>query len=59
MAIILSGMVCFSYSCKKEHHTVTRGFYYWKSIYRPSAYELKTLGKLQVHKMYIRFFDVD
>jgi len=48
-------------SCTREHrhHAVTRGMYYWKTVYKPTAYELDRLRQLQVHKMYIRVFDVD
>ncbi len=50
---------CLYISCSKAHHTVTRGFYYWKTAYKPTGYEIKRLGQLQVRNMYIRMFDVD
>lgn len=46
-------------SCDRNHHTVTRGFYYWKTIYRPAPFELIKLRELNVSKLYIRLFDVD
>ncbi len=46
-------------SCHKQHHNVTRAFYYWKTIYRPTQFELTTLKQHSVKKMYVRFFDVD
>ncbi len=58
IAVLLFCMLCFP-SCKKRHHNVTRSFYYWKTIYRPTSYEIHVLHKLQVGKMYIRLFDVD
>ena len=58
-AIAVLCAFCFLYSCKRQHHNVTRGFYYWKTIYKPSAYEVDRLHNLQVQKMYLRLFDVD
>jgi hypothetical protein len=46
-------------SCTGSHHTVSRGFYWWKTVYKPSAYERSVLGNLEVHNMYLRLFDVD
>lgn len=46
-------------SCKKKHHVVNRGFYYWKTIYNPTQFETTTLQNLRVQTMYIRLFDVD
>jgi hypothetical protein len=57
--VLLLLLVFFTWSCTTKHHEVIRGFYYWKTIYRPSPYETDRLRKLQVHKMYLRFFDVD
>jgi len=51
--------VCSLCSCQRNHHTVTRAFYYWKTTYNPTTYELNALQQLQVQKMYIRLFDVD
>jgi hypothetical protein len=58
-AFTLLCVCCFLFACKKQHHKVTRGFYYWKTIYKPTAYELNKLRQLEVSKMYIRLFDVD
>ena len=56
-ALLLS--FCLLFACNRVHHNVTKGFYYWKTIYKPSEFERNTLQHLGVHKMYIRFFDVD
>ncbi len=40
-------------------HNCTRGFYYWKTIYNPTAFERNTLHGLGVQRMYLRLFDVD
>ncbi len=34
-------------------------FYYWKSVFRLSAKERKSLKELNVNRLYIKFFDVD
>ena len=59
MAIGVLTMLCLFLSCKKHHHTVIRGFYYWKTVYKPTAYEHEIMGKLQVRKMYTRLLDID
>ena len=56
-ALLLS--LCLLFACNRSHHNVTKGFYYWKTIYKTSQYERSTLQQLGVHKMYVRFFDVD
>lgn len=52
-------LAALALSCKKQHHNVTPGFYYWKTLYRPTGFELGTLRNLSVRKMYLRLFDVD
>lgn len=52
-------LLCCLPGCKHKHHVVTPGFYYWKTIYAPTAYELQTMQQLKVKTMYIRLFDVD
>lgn len=42
--------------CNKPYETA---FYYWKTTYKISAFEKEYLDKLQVKKLYVRFFDVD
>ncbi len=56
-ALLLS--LCLLCACNRSHHNVTKGFYYWKTTYKPSAFERNTLHQLGVRKMYVRFFDVD
>ena len=45
--------------CNKRHHTITRGFYYWRTGYALSAYERNRLRDIQVKALYLRCFDVD
>lgn len=59
ISFLLLCVSCFFSSCAKKHHDVTRGFYYWKTVYKPSPFELATLHQLSVRKLYVRFFDVD
>jgi len=42
-----------------KHHNVARGFYYWKTIYNPTAFERGKLHQMGVQKIYLRLFDVD
>lgn len=53
-------IVLFLAACRQadQPHTITRGFYYWKSNVDLTATEKNTLEKLQVKKLYIKFFDV-
>ena len=59
ITFLLCGILCLAASCDRKHHIVSRGFYYWKTVYKPSQFELATLHQLGVTKMYVRFFDVD
>ena len=52
-------LFCLLCACNRVHHNVTIGFYYWKTTFKPSEFERNTLHQLGVHKMYLRFFDVD
>lgn len=36
-----------------------RSFYYWKTVFRLSPNEHETLNKLSVHRLYVKFFDVE
>ncbi|AXY76252.1 hypothetical protein D3H65_20645 [Paraflavitalea soli] len=47
-------------ACRQANqpHTITRGFYYWKSNVDLNASEKNALDTLQVKKLYIKFFDV-
>ncbi len=39
--------------------TVSRAFYFWKSVYNPTPFEALVLDSLHCHCLYIKFFDVD
>jgi hypothetical protein len=55
-------IVCLTTACHqptRSPRTVEPAFYYWKSVYNPSAHEKKQLDTLKVRTLYIKFFDVD
>ena len=58
-AVLFTMVLLPVHSCKKKHHVVNRGFYYWKTTYSPTKYEKNALRNLKVQTMYIRLFDVD
>ncbi len=49
------------YSCNEKpiERKAERSFYYWKSVVKLTAFELKRLDSLQVKNIYLKFFDVD
>jgi hypothetical protein len=57
--ILLCCIFCSLTSCNRKHHNVSRGFYYWKTTYKPTQFELTSLHDLGVKKLYVRLFDVD
>jgi len=48
-------------SCRENRpeRKVDRAFYYWKSVFHLSATEVKKLDQLQVHTLYVKYFDVE
>jgi hypothetical protein len=47
-------------SCKeREERKVQRSFYYWKTVFHLSPTEQQTLNRLSVHRLYVKFFDVE
>ncbi|WP_121352299.1 hypothetical protein [Flavisolibacter nicotianae] len=47
-------------SCKeREERKVQRSFYYWKTAFHLSPGEHETLNRLSVHRLYVKFFDVE
>lgn len=57
--LLILFLLCFISCDKKPVHNVTRGIYYWKTVYNPTPYEKETLSKLQSQTIYLRLFDVD
>lgn len=51
----------FTFSCQKETtpKDVSRGIYYWKSGFKLTETERKTLDACKIKKLYIKAFDVD
>lgn len=58
--IVLFFGCCLLLGCKKHaHHSVVRGIYYWKTVFKPTSFELRTLNQLHISRLYVRFFDVE
>jgi hypothetical protein len=56
---ILLAMMILSASCSfKPPRSVSRSFYYWKSVFAMDKADLVALNALQVDRLYIKFFDV-
>lgn len=45
-------------ACGRQSHTVTRGFYYWKTNFSPTDYERKRLRDAGCSEIFLRCFDV-
>jgi hypothetical protein len=60
VAAFLYMIIYFVFSCTQKHpaRNIERSFYYWKSIFKLTDFEKKTLDSLQVKKIYLKFFDV-
>lgn len=43
---------------KPPHSSLKKAFYYWKTSFEPTAYELKKLDSFHCNTLYVRFFDV-
>ncbi|MEP6712172.1 MAG: hypothetical protein ABJA37_07150 [Ferruginibacter sp.] len=57
---LLSGFLVSSCNHKiKQQRTVTRSIYYWKSIFKLSAFEKQKLDSLKINTIYLKLFDVD
>ncbi len=59
--ILLPALIFFIFSCndKKVARTIEPSFYYWKSVFKLTAFEKQRLDSLNVKTIYIKFFDVD
>jgi hypothetical protein len=44
---------------KAQRHDLTPAIYHWKTTFSPTNFEQRTLNRLEVEKLYVRFFDVD
>ena len=61
MRFCLIFILIFSFSC--QHDTppkrVTRGIYYWKSVFKLSPEEQQMLDSCHVQKLYVKAYDLD
>lgn len=55
----LSFIILLSCHGNRPERKIDRAFYYWKSVFRLDATEVKKLKRLQVNTLYVKFFDVD
>ncbi len=58
--LLLCFGVCSFFSCNENRkaRTVEPAFYYWKSVFKLSAYEQQALDSLKIKTLYVKFFDV-
>jgi hypothetical protein len=56
--ILFGAIICLIFSCQQQEQP-TISFYYWKTIFRLSPKEKKTLTANEVKRLYIRYFDID
>ncbi len=54
---LLMSVLIFT-GCGRNSHTVTRGFYYWKTNFAPGSYERKRLMDAGCRDVFLRCFDV-
>ncbi len=61
MRFCLIFILIFSFSCQKETppKEITRGIYYWKSIFKLSNVERQMLDSCHIQKLYVKAFDLD
>lgn len=61
LSIVIACLPLF-YSCQppavKKERAVQRSFYYWRSVFKLSAFEKESVTQLQVNRLYVKFFDV-
>jgi hypothetical protein len=54
--LLLGAMVSCIHSPERK---VTRAFYYWKTVYKPTPYEQQRLSELNAQRTYLRLCDMD
>ena len=57
--LIVSGLLFLTFSCVQQPREVTASFYHWKSHFDLTEVEKNYCHHLNVHKLYVRLFDVD
>ncbi|RYY84538.1 MAG: hypothetical protein EOO15_19145 [Chitinophagaceae bacterium] len=56
LSLLLLSLILLS--CQKTERTVHRSFYYWKTVYDPTAKEKAALDSLDIDHLFVRLFDV-
>ena len=59
VAAIISVVIGIAGCAPRNHPVVSKAFYYWRTTFNPSAEELEYIRRLNVRKLYVRFFDID
>lgn len=54
--LLVAAMVSCTHSPNRK---VTRAFYYWKTVYKPTPYEQQRLSELKAQHTYLRLCDMD
>ncbi len=58
-SLMAGGLLLFYCRCSKQPREVTASFYHWKSDVHLTDFEKNYCQQLNVHKLYVRLFDVD
>jgi len=56
-ALVLFLLIALLMGCQRQEKSMI-AFYYWKTTFKLSAQEKKTLAQVNAKKLYIRYFDV-
>lgn len=56
--VLISGFVLLLGSCTPKQRPAEPAIYYWKSSFHPGAFEKRRLDRLEVHTLYVKFFDI-
>lgn len=59
LMLAVCAWLLFSCTAQRKERGVERSFYYWKSTFHFSPFELSRLDSLGVNTLYVKFFDVD
>jgi hypothetical protein len=60
-SLFILACILFEFTSCTHHENIktNRAFYYWKTTFKLSPYDLHILDTLHINKLYIRLFDVD
>ena len=58
MKFLLPLLFVFLLACSAKQKTINRSFYHWKTNFNLDSNQINTLNKLEVEKLYVKYFDV-